>query len=82
MRLMRLVPIHQEPKTGKTHPAHKTHPYLLIDLAITWPKKVWCADITYIPMRRGFLYLVAIMEWYSRKMLSWWLSNFMDAGFS
>ena len=52
---------HQEPKTSKKHPKHKIYPYLLKDLAITRPGQVWCTDITYIPMRRGFLYLVAIM---------------------
>ncbi len=81
MRLMRLVPIYQEPKTSKKHPDHKIYPYLLRDLAITRPNQVWCTDITYIPMRRGFLYLVAVMDWHSRKVLSWRLSNSMDAGF-
>jgi len=81
MKLMRLVPIYQEPKTSKKHPAHKIYPYLLRDLPITRPNQAWCIDITYIPMRRGFLYLVAIMDWYSRKVLSWRLSNTMDAGF-
>lgn len=81
MRLMRLVPIYQEPKTSKRHPEHRIYPYLLNDLAITRSNQVWCADISYIPMRRGFLYLVAIMDWHSRKVLSWRLSNSMDAGF-
>jgi putative transposase len=81
MRLMRLVPIHQEPRTSKKHPEHKIYPYLLKDLTITRPNQVWCTDISYIPMRRGFLYLVAIMDWHSRKVLSWRLSNSMDAGF-
>ena len=81
-RLMKLmVPIYQEPKTSKKHPEHKIYPYLLKDLPITRPNQVWCADISYIPMRRGFLYLVAIMDWHSRKVLSWRLSNSMDAGF-
>ena len=75
MKPMRLVPICQEPKTSKKHPAHKIYPYLLIDLPITRANQVWCTDITCIPMRRGFLYLVAIMDWYSRKVLSWRLSN-------
>ena len=66
MRLMRLVPIYQEPNTSKKHPAHKIYPYLLKGLAINRPNQVWCADITYIRMERGFLYLVAIMDWYSR----------------
>lgn len=81
MRLMRLVPIYQEPKTSQKNPAHKIYPYLLKDLAITRPNQVWCTDITYIKMQRGFLYLVAIMDWHSRKVLSWRLSNTMDAGF-
>ena len=74
MKLMRLVPIYQEPKTSKKHPAHKIYPYLLRDLPITRPNQAWCTDINYIPMRRGFLYLVAIMDWYSRKVLSWRLT--------
>lgn len=81
MKLMRLVPIYQEPKTSQKHPGHKIYPYLLRDLSITRPNQVWCTDITYIKMKRGFLYLVAIMDWYSRKVLSWRLSNSMDAGF-
>ncbi len=81
MRLMRLVPIYQEPNTSKKHPQHKIYPYLLRKLPITRPNQVWCVDITYIPMRRGFLYLVAIMDWYSRKVLSWRLSNSMEADF-
>ena len=81
MRLMRLVPIYQEPNTSKKHPQHKIWPYLLRNVVIDRPNQVWCADITYILMRRGFLYLVAIMDWYSRKVLSWWLSNSMDAVF-
>ena len=81
MRLMRLVPIYREPNTSKKHPAHKIWPYLLKDLSIDRPNQVWCVDITDIPMRRGFLYLVAIMDWYSRKVLSWRLSNSMEASF-
>ena len=81
MRLMRLVPIYQEPNTSKKHPQHKIWPYLLKDIVIDRPNQVWCADITYIPMRRGFLYLVAIMDWFSRKVLAWRLSNSIDADF-
>ena len=81
MRLMRLAPIYQEPNTSKKHPHHKIWPYLLRNAAIDRPNQVWCADITYIPMRRGLLYLVAIMDWHSRKVLSWRLSNSMDADF-
>ena len=79
MRLMRLGPIYQEPNTSKKHPQHKIWPDLLKDVVIDRPKQVWCADIKYIPMRRGFLYLVAIMDWFSRKVLAWRLSNSMDA---
>ena len=81
MRLMRLVPIYQTPNTSKKHPQHKIYSYLLRKLNIERPNQVWCVDITYIPMRRGFLYLVAIMDWYSRKVLSWRLSNSMEADF-
>ena len=79
MRLMRLVPIYQMPNTSRKNPQHKIWPYLLKDLAITKPNQVWCSDITYIPMQSGFLYLVVIMDWYSRKVLSWRLSNTMEA---
>jgi len=81
MRLMRLVPIYQEPNTSKKHPQHKIWPYLLRNVVINRPNQVWCADITYIPMQRGFLYLVAIMDWHSRKVLAWRLSNSMDTAF-
>lgn len=81
MRFMRLVPIYQEPGTSKKHPQHKVYPYLLKGLDINRSNQVWCADITYIPMERGFLYLVAIMDWHSRCVLSWRLSNTMEAGF-
>ncbi|MEO9683100.1 MAG: IS3 family transposase [Tateyamaria sp.] len=81
MRLMRLVSIYQEPNTSKKHSQHKIWLYLLRNVVIDRPNQVWCADITYIPMRRGFLYLVAIMDWYSRKVLAWRLSNSMDADF-
>lgn len=81
MRHMRLAPIYQEPNTSKKHPQHKIWPYLLRHTVINQPNQVWCADITYIPMRSGFLYLVAIMDWYSRKVLAWRLSSSMDADF-
>lgn len=81
MRLMRLVPIYQTPNTSKKHPQHKIYPYLLRWLEIGRPNHVWCTDITYIPMRRGFLYLVAIMDWATRKVLAWQLSNTMEAAF-
>lgn len=81
MRLMRLVPIYQTPNTSKKHAGHKVYPYLLGKLTINRPNQVWCTDITYIPMRKGFLYLVAVMDWYSRKVLSWRLSNTMEVEF-
>ncbi len=81
MLKMGLAPIYQRPKTSEPHPQHKVYPYLLRHLIIDQPNQVWCADVTYIPMRRGFLYLVAIMDWMSRKVLAWRLSNTMDADF-
>lgn len=81
MRKMGLSPIYQAPQTSQPRPQHRIYPYLLRDLTIERPNHVWCTDITYIPMRRGFLYLVAIMDWATRKVLAWRLSNTMDAGF-
>jgi len=81
MAKMGLSPIYQRPRTSDPHPSHRIYPYLLRKLAIERPNHVWCADITYIPMRRGFLYLVAIMDWATRKVLAWKLSNTMDVGF-
>jgi len=81
MALMGLSPIYQKPRTSDPHPQHPVYPYLLKDLAITLPNQVWCADITYIPMRKGFLYLVAVMDWATRKVLAWKLSNTMEADF-
>lgn len=81
MRLMGLSAIYQKPNTSKQHPQHKIYPYLLRGLKIDKPNQVRCADISYIPMRRGFLYLVAIMDWASRKILSWRLSNTLDTDF-
>ena len=81
MRLMGLEAVYPKPKTSKPHPEHKIYPYLLRNLSIDRPNQVWAADITYIPMRRGFMYLVAVMDWYSRKVLSWKLSNTLDSEF-
>ena len=81
MRLMGIEAIYPKPKTSRPHPAHKVYPYLLRNLAIDHPNQVWAADITYIPMDRGFMYLVAIMDWHSRKILSWRLSNTLDTDF-
>jgi len=81
MRKMGLQAVYQRPKTSKPHPEHRVFPYLLRDLTIDRPRQVWCADITYIPLHRGYLYLVAIMDWYSRRVLAWRLSNTLDASF-
>ena len=81
MRLMGLEAIYQSPKTSLSHPEHKIYPYLLNGLTITRSNQVWYSDNTYIPIKRGFLYLVAIMDWYSRKVLSWRLSNTLDTEF-
>jgi putative transposase len=81
MTKMGLSPVYQRPRTSDPHPQHRIYPYLLRDLVVERPNQVWCADITYIPMRRGFLYLVAIMDWATRKVLAWRLSNTMDVGF-
>lgn len=81
MRLMGLEAIYPKPKTSRPHPEHKVYPYLLRNLNIERPNQVWAADITFIPMNRGYMYLVAVMDWHSRKVLSWRLSNTMDADF-
>jgi putative transposase len=81
MRRMGLEAIYRAPKTSMPHPEHRIYPYLLRNVVATRPDQVWSADITYIPVRRGFLYLVAIMDWASRHVLAWRLSNTMDAGF-
>jgi putative transposase len=81
MRLMGLEAIYRAPKTSAPHPEHRVYPYLLRNVAVTQPDHVWCADITYIPVQRGFLYLVAIMDWASRHVLAWRLSNTLDARF-
>ena len=70
MRLMGLMPIYQRLNTSKAAKGHKIYPYLLRGLHVDRPNQVWCADITYLPMRRGFLYLVAIMDWHTRKVLA------------
>ena len=81
MRLMGIQAIHPGPKTSKRHPQHKIYPYLLRNLDINRANQVWASDITYIPMASGFLYLTVIMDWYSRKVLSWRVSNSMDVSF-
>jgi len=81
MHMMGLAGMAPGPHTSRPHPAHKIYPYLLRGVAVTRPNQVWSADVTYIRLSRGFVYLVAIIDWYSRKVLSWRLSNTMDAGF-
>ena len=81
MRLMGLMPIYQRPRTSIPAKGHKIYPYLLRGLPIERPNQVWCADITYIPLAKGFLYLVAIMDWWSRRVLAWRLSNTMEVQF-
>jgi putative transposase len=81
MRLMGLVALHPRPNTSKAAPEHPKYPYLLGGLTIDRVNQVWCSDITYIPMAKGFLYLVVIMDWHSRAVLSWRLSNTLHADF-
>ena len=81
MRRMAIAALGPKPRTTKPAPGHKIYPYLLRDIAVERPNQVWCADITYIPLGRGYLYLVAVMDWSSRAVLSWRLSNTMDVSF-
>jgi putative transposase len=81
MRLIGLVAVYQRPNTSKPAATHKVYPYLLGGLSIDRVNQVWCSDITYIPMAKGFVYLVAIMDWHSRAVLAWRLSNTLGADF-
>jgi putative transposase len=81
MRLMGIEAIYQKPNTSGKHPHHKIYPYLLKNLTIDRPNQVWCADITYIPMAHGWVYLVAVMDWFSRRVLAWRLSITMETDF-
>lgn len=81
MRIMGLTALYPKPRTTIPAVGHRVYPYLLRGLKIDRPNQVWCSDITYLPMAHGFLYLVAVMDWYSRKVLSWRLSNTMDTSF-
>jgi putative transposase len=81
MQKMGLMAIYQKPTTSKPHPEHEIFPYLLRGVDIQSPNQVWCSDVTYIPMQKGFLYLIAVMDWHSRKVLSWRLSNTLGADF-
>lgn len=84
LRIMQVIginAIYPKPRTTKPNKNHKVYPYLLRDIEVRYPNQAWAIDITYIPMKKGFLYLVAIIDWFSRKVLSWRLSNTMDTGF-
>lgn len=81
MKKMRIVALYKKPNTSRRHPGHLVYPYLLRHLAITRPNQVFAADITYIPMRRGFVYLFAVMDWASRRVLAWRLSNTLTTDF-
>ena len=81
MRKMGLKAVYPRSKTSKAHPGHLVYSYLLKGLAVDRPNQVWCVDITFIPMRQGFMYLVAVMDWCSRRVLSWRLSNTLEADF-
>jgi putative transposase len=81
MRLLGLEAIYRKPRVSVANPDHRVYPYLLRGLTIERPNQVWCADLTYIPVQGGFLYLVAIMDWASRRVLAWRLSNTMDISF-
>jgi len=81
MRKMGLEAIYRRANTSRRHPRHPVFPYLLRGLVIDRPNQVWAADVTYIPMARGFVYLVAVIDWFSRRILSWRLSNSLTADF-
>ena len=81
MKTMGIEALYRKLNTSKTHPHHTIYPYLLRDLAITRPHQVWATDITYIPMAKGFVYLTVVLDWYSRKVLAWRVSNTMDTAF-
>ncbi len=81
MKVMGIQAIYPKPRTTQSNPQHKVYPYLLRNMNIDQSNQVWATDITYIPMAKGFIYLTVIMDWYSRKVLSWRLSNSMDTSF-
>ncbi|KZY30415.1 integrase [Roseovarius sp. HI0049] len=80
MKQMGIEALYRRPNTSKPAPGHKVYPYLLRKLAVTRPNQVWAMDITYVPMARGFVYLVAVVDWFSRKVLSWRLSVTLETG--
>ena len=81
MRHMGIEALYRKPSTSRRHPSHPIHPYLLRGLAITRPNQVWAMDITYIPMARGFVFLAAVVDWHSRRVLAWGVSVTMDVSF-
>ena len=81
MKKMAIAALHRRPNTSKPAPGHKVYPYLLRNLAVTRPNQVWAMDITYVPMARGFVYLAAVLDWFSRKVLAWRLSITLSADF-
>jgi len=81
LQVMGIEAIYQKPKTSEPAKGHRIYPYLLKDLDISGPDQVWCSDITYIPLQQGFMYLVAVMDWWSRYVLAWEVSNTMDSDF-
>jgi putative transposase len=81
MRLMGIEAVYPKPRTSRPHPEHKVYPYLLRGLTINRPNQVWATDITFLPMAKGFMFLVAIMDWHSRKILSWRISNTLETAF-
>jgi putative transposase len=81
MRIMGIEAIYPKPRTSEARKEHKKYPYLLRDVKILRPNHVWSSDITYLPMKNGFMYLVAVIDWFSRFVLSWRLSNTMDSSF-
>lgn len=81
MRQLGIEALYPKPRLSQAHPEHQVYPYLLRDLAVTQPNQVWCTDITYLPVLKGHFYLVAMMDWYSRKVLSWQISNTLEVTF-
>jgi putative transposase len=81
MRRMGIEALYRRPRTTKPEPGHKIYPYLLRGVQVTQPNQVWAMDITYIPMERGFVYLAAVLDWFSRRVLSWSVSITMEAAF-
>lgn len=81
MRQLGIEALYPKPRLSQSHPEHQVYPYLLRDLAVTGANQVWCTDITYLPVLKGHFYLVAMMDWYSRKVLSWQISNTLEVSF-